>query len=250
MLKVENLFVSFGGVVALDLDFFSVREKELRVIIGPNGAGKSTFMDIICGKTKPQRGSVMFRDHELTGMKEVDIATLGVGRKFQKPSVFSGLSVYDNLMLGLKTSKDIFSTFFYKLKSEHKDRILEVADQLGLTKDLNVTAGMLSHGKKQWLEIAIVLLQDSELMLIDEPAAGLSDPETEKTGELLLNVSKKHSVIVIEHDMKFVEQIAVDKVSVLVRGKILTEGTFQEVKNNQDVIDCYLGNSDSAQGVA
>lgn len=247
MLEVNNLYVSFGGVVAVNLDHFSMRENELRVIIGPNGAGKSTFMDIICGKTKPQKGSVKFKGQELIGMKEVDIAQLGVGRKFQKPSVFSGLTVFDNLLLGLKTRKNIISTYFYKLKSHHTDRIMQVAKQVGLDDDLGVTAGMLSHGKKQWLEIAIVLLQDSDLMLIDEPAAGMSDMEAEKTGNLLCEVAKDHSVIVIEHDMKFVEQIAIEKVSVLVRGQMLTEGSFEEVKNNQEVIDCYLGSPDSAQ---
>lgn len=247
MLTVNNLFVSFGGVAALDLDHFSIGENELRVVIGPNGAGKSTFMDIICGKTKAQKGSVMFKDKELMGMKEVDIAKLGVGRKFQKPTIFSGLSVFDNLLLGLKTKKDIFSTFFYKMKTHHEDRIMDVATKVGLSNDLMSMAGSLSHGKKQWLEIAIVMLQDPDLMLIDEPAAGMSDIEAEKTGQLLIEASKSHSVIVIEHDMKFVEQIAIDKVNVLVRGKMLTEGTFNEIKNNKDVIDCYLGSPDSAQ---
>ncbi|WP_075601918.1 urea ABC transporter ATP-binding protein UrtD [Saccharicrinis aurantiacus] len=247
MLVVNNLFVSFGGVTALNLERFSVKENELRVIIGPNGAGKSTFMDIICGKTKAQKGSVLFKGQELMGMAEVDIAKMGVGRKFQKPSIFSGLSVFDNLLLGIKTHKNVFSTYFYKLKSHHNDKIYEVAKMVGLIDDLQSLAGSLSHGKKQWLEIAIVMLQDADLMLIDEPAAGMSDIEAEKTGELLVEASKTHSVIVIEHDMKFVEQIAIDKVNVLVRGEMLTEGTFDEIKNNKDVIDCYLGSPDSAQ---
>lgn len=247
MLLVQNLFVSFGGVTALDLEHFSLAENELRVIIGPNGAGKSTFMDIICGKTKAQRGSVQFKGKELVGMKEVNIAKLGVGRKFQKPSIFSGLSVFDNLLLGLKTRKDVVATYFYKLKSHHYDKLMDIAKKVGLEHDLTAMAGSLSHGKKQWLEIAIVMLQDPDLMLIDEPAAGMSDIEAEKTGELLVNASKDHSVIVIEHDMKFVEQIAIDKVNVLVRGKMLTEGKFSDIKNNKEVIDCYLGAPDSAQ---
>ncbi|NIJ45964.1 urea transport system ATP-binding protein [Wenyingzhuangia heitensis] len=247
MLEVKDLKVSFGGLTALNLDTFSIRKNELRVIIGPNGAGKSTFMDIVCGKTKPQQGSVKFKGLELLGRKEVEIAKLGVGRKFQKPSIFSGLTVYDNLLLGLDGPKDVFTSYFYKLASYDKDRIMEVAEKVGLVNDLTMIAGSLSHGKKQWLEIAIVMLQDSELMLIDEPAAGMSDVEAEKTGNLLCDLSKKHSVIVIEHDMKFVEQIAIEKVSVLVRGQLLTEGTFQEVRNNQEVIDCYLGSANSAQ---
>lgn len=247
MLEVRDLKVSFGGLVALDLDKFSVKKNELRVIIGPNGAGKSTFMDIVCGKTKPQQGSVKFKGLELLGKKEVDIAKLGVGRKFQKPSIFSGLTVYDNLLLGIDGPKDVFTSYFYKLSSIDKDKIMEVASKVGLVNDLTKVAGSLSHGKKQWLEIAIVMLQNSELMLIDEPAAGMSDLEAEKTGELLCDLSKKHSIVVIEHDMKFVEQIAIERVSVLVRGKLLTEGTFQEVRNNQEVIDCYLGSSNSAQ---
>ena len=247
MLTVKNLHVAFGGVTALNLDHFSLGKNELRVVIGPNGAGKSTFMDLICGKTKATGGSVKFNGKELIGMRDVDIAKLGVGRKFQKPSVFSGLSVFDNLLLGYKTNKGVIASYFYKLKKSHEDRIREVALKAGLIDDLDTKAGSLSHGKKQWLEIAIVLLQDPELMLIDEPAAGMSDIEAKKTAELLIEVSKYHSVIVIEHDMKFVEQIAIGKVNVLVRGEMLTEGTFEEVKNNKDVIDCYLGSPTSAQ---
>ena len=245
MLEVKKVKVSFGGLVALNLDQFSVKENELRVIIGPNGAGKSTFMDIVSGKTKPQQGSVKLNGVELVGKKEVEIAKLGIGRKFQKPSIFSGLTVYDNLLLGLDGPKNIFRSYFYKLASFDKDRIIEVANKVGLIHDLQKVAGSLSHGKKQWLEIAIVILQDSKLMLIDEPAAGLSDLEAEKTGNLLCELSQKHSVIVIEHDMKFVEQIAIDKVSVLVRGQLLTEGSFHEVRNNKEVIDCYLGSTNS-----
>ncbi|NME71000.1 urea ABC transporter ATP-binding protein UrtD [Flammeovirga aprica] len=247
MLSVKNLSVAFGGVQALKLDHFDLKENELRVVIGPNGAGKSTFMDIICGKTKPDEGSILFKGEELIGRSEVKITEMGVGRKFQKPTVFTGLSVFDNMLLGLKVKKDIISTFFYKTKKEHLDKIHEIALKVGLQGDLNKIAGSLSHGKKQWLEIAIVLLQDPELMLIDEPAAGMSDSEAEKTGNLLCELSNSHSVIVIEHDMKFVEQIAIDQVSVLVRGSILTQGTFQEVKNDQQVIDCYLGAPDSVQ---
>jgi len=247
MLNVSNLSVSFGGLVALDLDNYSVADKELRVIIGPNGAGKSTFMDLICGKTKADRGSIIYTGKEICGRKEVEIAKMGIGRKFQKPSVFTSLSVYDNMLLAIKSKKDIISSIFFKPSSEMTDRIMSVAKQVGLYKELQMTAGLLSHGQKQWLEIAIVMLQSPKLMLIDEPAAGMSDSETEKTGNLLTELAKEHAVIVIEHDMKFVEQIAQDNVSVLVQGQLLTEGTFAEVRNDQRVIDCYLGRSGSAQ---
>lgn len=247
MLSISNLNVSFGGVQALNLDKFDLSENELRVIIGPNGAGKSTFMDILCGKTPPTGGEAIFKGTNLIGKSETEIVEMGIGRKFQKPSVFEELTVFDNLMLGLKGKKGFFSSLFFKLSHEQSDQIMEVAKLMNLEKVIGSQAGSLSHGQKQWLEIAIVLLQEPDLMLIDEPAAGMSDSETAKTGALLTELATKSSVIVIEHDMHFVEQIAQDKVTVLVHGKILTEGTFSEVKNNQDVIDCYLGSPDSAQ---
>lgn len=243
LLQVRNLAVTFGGVKALDLDNFNLERNELRVIIGPNGAGKSTFLDILCGKTKPDKGMIIFDDVETLGRKEEEIADLGIGRKFQKPSVFPGLTVFDNMLLAMKMPKGIFSSMFFKMNSEVQDKIHEVARQVDLEQELWQFAGALSHGQKQWLEIAIVILQEPTLMLIDEPAAGLSDKETEKTGELIMSLAKDHSVIVIEHDMNFVEQIAQDTVSVLVRGQLLMEGAFEEVRNDQRVIDCYLGRS-------
>lgn len=247
MLKINNLLVTFGELVALLIQRFEVADKELRVVIGPNGAGKSTMMDVLCGKTKPNSGSAIFNGVDLIGKSELEIAELGVGRKFQKPSIFDGLTVYDNLLLGLRCKKDIFHSMFFRLSPEQHDKLMFTAERVGLKDHLLTKAGALSHGQKQWLEIAIVLLQDPKLLLIDEPAAGMSDSETAKTGDLLIELGKEHSVIVIEHDMHFVEQIAQEKVSVLVRGSILTEGTFQEVKNNPDVIGCYLGSPDSAQ---
>ncbi|MFR9603067.1 MAG: urea ABC transporter ATP-binding protein UrtD [Rikenellaceae bacterium] len=247
MLKIRNLTVSFGSVVALCLDRLDVGDNELRVIIGPNGAGKSTLMDVLCGKTVPGQGSAVFNGEELIGRSEIEINQMGIGRKFQKPSVFEGLSVFDNMILGLKGARGIFSSMFFKLTPPQRAKIYNTAELVNLDKDMDTLAGALSHGQKQWLEIAIVLLQDPQLLLIDEPAAGMSDAETAKTGELLIELSKNHSVIVIEHDMHFVEQIAKDKVTVLVRGEILTEGSFEEVKNNKQVIDCYLGAPDSAQ---
>ncbi len=247
MLKVRNLTVTFGGVVALCLDRFDVGDNELRVIIGPNGAGKSTLMDVLCGKTTPSQGSAQFNGEELIGHTEIEINQMGVGRKFQKPSVFEGLSVFDNMVLGLKGARGIFSSIFFRLTPPQRAKIFETAELVNLAEEMDTLAGSLSHGQKQWLEIAIVLLQDPQLLLIDEPAAGMSDAETAKTGALLLELSKNHSVIVIEHDMHFVEQIAKDKVSVLVRGELLTEGDFATVKNDKQVIDCYLGAPDSAQ---
>ena len=246
LLNVKNLHVSFGGVKALNLSAFNVEQNELRVIIGPNGAGKSTFMDILCGKTKPNGGDVTFNGHEILGKKEVRIAQMGIGRKFQKPSVFPSLTVFDNMLLSIRMRKDLLTSMFFKMNTEVKDRIESVAEMVGLGKHLDLMAGNLSHGQKQWLEIAIVILQDPKLMLIDEPAAGMSDEETYKTGELLTNLSKKHSVIVIEHDMGFVKQIAQNLVTVLVRGQLLMEGSFEQVRNDDRVIDSYLGRANTA----
>jgi urea transport system ATP-binding protein len=245
LLEVNNLAVSFGGVQALNLTRFSLEDKELRVVIGPNGAGKSTFMDILCGKTKPDTGEVNFNGKPINGLTEVEIAELGIGRKFQKPTVFPGLTVFENMTLAARMKKDVFSSLFFKMSPAFKARIHEMAERVGLENVLEQQAGALSHGQKQWLEIAIVVLQDPKLLLIDEPAAGMSDRETERTGELLLELSKEHGVIVIEHDMHFVRQIANRSVSVLVNGKLLMEGSFEEVRNDQRVIDCYLGRANA-----
>lgn len=245
LLEVNNLSVAFGGIQALNLDHFHLEDKELRVVIGPNGAGKSTFMDILCGKTKPDTGEILFKGKPTQGLTEVEIAELGIGRKFQKPTVFSSLTVFENMTLAARMKKDVFSSLFFKMSPAFKKRILEVAERVGLSGVLHQQAGALSHGQKQWLEIAIVVLQDPKLLLIDEPAAGMSDRETERTGELLLELSKEHGVIVIEHDMHFVRQIANNRVSVLVNGKLLMEGPFEEVRNDQRVIDCYLGRANA-----
>lgn len=239
--EAHNLKVAFGGVQALDLDLFKLKENELRVIIGPNGAGKSTFMDIICGKTKPDSGQLYYQGEQILGLSEVERTRMGIGRKFQKPSVFASLSVYDNLLLAYGTPKGVWKSLRFKANAEIHDRIGEVAEKIGLENELHTMAGSLSHGQKQWLEIGIVIIMNPKLMLIDEPAAGMSDHETHKTGELLLGLVKDHSIIVIEHDMHFVEQIANEKVSVLVNGKLLTEGSFQEVRADARVINSYLG---------
>jgi urea transport system ATP-binding protein len=245
LLQVNNLSVSFGGIQALNLSHFHLEDKELRVVIGPNGAGKSTFMDILCGKTKPDTGEIIFNGRSTKGLTEVEIAEMGIGRKFQKPTVFPSLTVFENMTLAARMKKDVFSSLFFKMSPAFRKRILEVAGRVGLADALDQQAGALSHGQKQWLEIAIVILQDPKLLLIDEPAAGMSDRETERTGELLLELSKEHGVIVIEHDMHFVRQIANNLVSVLVNGKLLMEGPFEEVRNDQRVIDCYLGRANA-----
>ena len=245
LLEVKHLTVSFGGVKALDLEQFRLQEKELRVVIGPNGAGKSTFLDILCGKTKPASGEIIFRGHSIKGRTEVEIAELGIGRKFQKPSVFPSLTVFENMMLAMKMKKDVLSSLLFKPGPAFTAKVHAMAERVGLAGTLQRQAGLLSHGQKQWLEIAIVILQDPTLLLIDEPAAGLSDRETERTGELLLELAREHAVIVIEHDMHFVRQIARGLVTVLVNGKLLMEDSFGAVKNDQRVIDCYLGRANS-----
>ena len=246
LLEVKQLTVSFGGIRALDLDHFRLAEKELRVVIGPNGAGKSTFMDILCGRTKPATGEILFKGQSIKGRSEVEIAELGIGRKFQKPSVFPSLTVAENMLLAARMKKDVWSSLFFKTTPVFQEKIEAMAERVGLSTVLQKLAGSLSHGQKQWLEIAIVILQDPTLLLIDEPAAGLSDRETEKTGELLLELSKEHAVIVIEHDMHFVRQIARGLVSVFVNGKLLMEDRFDVVRSDQRVIDCYLGRANAS----
>ena len=245
LLEATHLTVSFGGVKALDLDHFHLAEKELRVIIGPNGAGKSTFMDILCGRTKPATGEILFNGQSLKGRSEVEIAELGIGRKFQQPSVFPSLTVAENMLLAARMKKNVWSSLFFKPTTAFNEKIKAMAERVNLSDKLHKLAGSLSHGQKQSLEIAIVILQDPTLLLIDEPAAGLSDKDTEETGDLLLELSRDHAVIVIEHDMHFVRQIAKGLVTVLVNGKLLMEDRFENVRNDQRVIDCYLGRANA-----
>jgi len=240
LLYVEDLSVSFDGFKALNISFFSMKANELRVVIGPNGAGKTTFMDVLCGKTKPDTGKALLHKQDLTQLDEKAIVDLGVGRKFQTPTVFGSLTVFDNLLLALKTDRGIFRSLFGKLKSEDEDRIASVAQTVGLAPELGNMAGALSHGQKQWLEIGMLLVMEPELLLIDEPAAGMTDEETRKTGVLLLELAKDHAVIVIEHDMEFVRQLD-SLVTVLCEGKILTEGSMDKVQNDPAVIENYLG---------
>lgn len=245
ILSVSGVDKSFDGFKAInDLNFY-LAEGELRTVIGPNGAGKSTFMDIITGRTRPDTGTVTFHQNDghdinLAKMREFEINRLGIGRKFQTPSIYKSHTVYDNLVLSLKKPRGVLSTLFYKESKEDRERIMEVLKTVRLEKRANDLAGLLSHGQKQWLEIGMLLSQDPRILLIDEPAAGMSDEETERTGELLLSLEKKHSLIVIEHDMEFIRQIA-RKVTVLHQGHVLKDGSFEHVKSDPEVIEVYLG---------
>lgn len=247
VLAVEDVNKSFDGFKAISNLNFYLREGELRTIIGPNGAGKSTFMDLITGRTRPDSGSITLQEsnghsYDLTKYKEFKINRLGIARKFQTPTVYLQHSVYDNMLLSLPKARGITSSLFYKKSKEDSDKIDEVLELMRLSDSRNLTSMQLSHGQKQWLELGMLLLQDPKILLVDEPAAGLSDEETEKTGELLISLAGKRSLMVIEHDMTFVKQITGDgTVSVLHQGSILCEGKFDEVQNNKKVKEVYLG---------
>lgn len=240
VLAVEGLTVSFDGFKAVnDLSFY-VDENEIRVIIGPNGAGKTTVLDLICGRTKATEGSIKFRNKELTKMKEHDIVKAGVGRKFQTPSIYGDLTVFENLEISFPRGRSVFGALVFKRDEEVVNKVYEVAEMIFLGDQLDRQAELLSHGQKQWLEIGMLLMQDPDLLMLDEPVAGMSVGERQQTAELLRSIIKDRSVIVIEHDMQFVAQIA-DKVTVLHQGKILAEGSVDKVKNDPKVIEVYLG---------
>lgn len=241
VLTLEGVNKTFDGFKAInDLNFY-MDDGELRVIIGPNGAGKSTMMDIITGRTQPDTGKVEFgKSTDLTKLNEYQINRLGIGRKFQTPSVYVDHTVLENIWLSLEGSRSVWSTLFARVGSEQRDRIQETLKIIGLTDRANVKAGTLSHGQKQWLEIGMLLAQNPKLLLVDELAAGMTDEETAKIGELLMSLAGKHSVVVIEHDMVFVRQIA-RKVTVLHQGHVLCEGSVDEVQNDERVIEVYLG---------
>lgn len=241
ILYVEGLNLSFDGFKALnDLNLY-VNDGELRCLIGANGAGKTTLMDVITGKTTPDSGSVYFgQTLNLLQHDEADIANLGIGRKFQKPTVFEAHSVFDNLELSLKQQKGVMPTLFARLSPSEIDRIDEVLAIIGLKEQCFMMAGALSHGQKQWLEIGMLLMAEPRLLLVDEPVAGMTAQETERTAELLTSLAGDHTVIVVEHDMEFVRSIA-RTVTVLHQGTVLAEGTMDQVQNNPDVIEVYLG---------
>jgi urea transport system ATP-binding protein len=240
ILQVRDLVVSFDGFRAIDGLSLGVNRNELRVIIGPNGAGKTTFLDILCGKTRPSSGQIIFTGSELTKVSEYKIVRLGVGRKFQTPSVYEDLSVMENFEISIPGTYGIAKSLFFRRNGRVKERIENIAEQVFLKDSLNRKAGLLSHGEKQWLEIGMLLTQDPALVLLDEPVAGMSTHEREKTGELLKRISGSKSIIVIEHDMDFVKQIA-DKVTVLHQGRLLCEGSACEVQSDARVIDVYIG---------
>ena len=241
VLYLDKLTVSFDRFKALDALTLHVDPGELLCIIGPNGAGKTTMMDVITGKTRPDQGSVWFgQDLNLLALTEPEIAQAGIGRKFQKPTVFEFLNVFENLELALADDKSFWHTLVARLTPVQRERIDEVLQIIGLGAERTAIAGALSHGQKQWLEIGMLLMQEPELLLMDEPVAGMTPLETERTGELLLSLAGKHSLIVVEHDMDFVRSIA-RRVTVLCEGRVLAEGDMDSVQNNPQVVEVYLG---------
>ncbi|MBL4812232.1 MAG: urea ABC transporter ATP-binding protein UrtD [Rhodobacteraceae bacterium] len=242
LLEVSGVTVTFDGFRAINNLSIEIGEPELRAIIGPNGAGKTTFMDIVTGKTKPDEGRVLWGEKSvsLLGMTESAIAQAGIGRKFQRPTVFEAQTVRDNLQLALKNNRGPFDLLFRRAKPSDADRIAELAEEIGLLAELPRISGELSHGQKQWLEIGMLLAQEPRLLLVDEPAAGMTPAEREHTTELLKRAAKKHAVFVVEHDMEFVRRLNC-RVTVLHEGSVLAEGSLDHVTSNQQVIDVYLG---------
>ena len=240
LLAVEDLTVSFDGFRAVDDLSFYLDRNEIRVIIGPNGAGKTTVLDLICGRTKATSGSVNFRGQELLRMKEHEIVRAGVGRKFQTPSIYEDLTVFENLEISYPRGRSVFGALAFRRDAAVRDRVEQVAEEIFLADHLDDPAELLSHGQKQWLEIGMLLIQDPALLMLDEPVAGMSVNERKKTAELLHRVIQDRSVLVIEHDMGFVEDIA-HKVTVLHQGKVLSEGSIAHVKSDPKVVEVYLG---------
>ncbi|MHB0991803.1 MAG: urea ABC transporter ATP-binding protein UrtD [Burkholderiales bacterium] len=240
VLAIENLTVSFDGFKAVDGLNFYIEENEVRVVIGPNGAGKTTLLDMICGKTQPTSGTIKFKDRELTELREYEIVRAGIGRKFQNPATYEDLTVLENLEISFPSKRGVVECLFFKKNQGVADKIREVAQAIYLDELLQTKAGLLSHGQKQWLEIGMLLMQDPELMLLDEPVAGMSSRERELTGQLLKAIAPNRSIVVIEHDMEFVKSIA-HRVTVLHQGRVLSEGSMDFVQNDKKVIEVYLG---------
>ena len=242
LLEVQGISVSFDGFRAINNLSFVIGEREMRAVIGPNGAGKTTFMDIVTGKTRPDAGTVRWGElgTSLLSMSEAQIAQAGVGRKFQRPTVFADQSVWDNLRLSLKKPRGPIAALMDRVTEADRARIAEIAEEIGLTDALDRMAGILSHGQKQWLEIGMLLAQDPRLLLVDEPAAGMTSEEREHTTALLKRLAENHAVVVVEHDMEFVRRLDC-KVTVLHEGSVLAEGTLEHVMADQRVIDVYLG---------
>jgi urea transport system ATP-binding protein len=243
LLLIEGLTVSFDGFKAVDDLSLYVDRGEIRVIIGPNGAGKTTVLDLICGRTKATSGSIKFKDRELTKLREHEIVRAGVGRKFQTPSVYDDLTVFENLEISFPRGRSVFGALAFERDGTVVNRVHQIADMIFLGEHIYKPAEFLSHGQRQWLEIGMLLIQDPELLMLDEPVAGMSVSEREKTAELLNRIiggSRERSLVVIEHDMKFVENIA-DRVTVLHQGKVLAEGKMAAIKENPKVVEVYLG---------
>jgi urea transport system ATP-binding protein len=241
ILYLEDVSVSFDGFKAINKLSLDIAPGELRCVIGPNGAGKTTMMDIITGKTRPDEGTVFFGSTiDLLRHKEAEIAQMGIGRKFQKPTVFEQLTVFENLELALKTNKGVAASIMFRMDSAQADRLHEVLRAIHLEESVGRQAGELSHGQKQWLEIGMLLMQDPKLLLLDEPVAGMTDEETERTAELFVSLKGKHSLMVVEHDMNFVKSIS-EKVTVLHEGSVLAEGPLEKVQSDERVIEVYLG---------
>ena len=240
VLAVEDLTVSFDGFKAVDSLTMYIDKNELRVLVGPNGAGKTTVLDLICGKTKSTAGSIKFKNTELTKLSEHEIVRSGVGRKFQNPSIYENLTVYQNLEVSYPKGRGVFGSLTFKRTQEVEDRVRKVAADIMLTEFLDMESALLSHGQKQWLEIGMLLMQEPELLMLDEPVAGMSAKERDQTADLLNRICQNRSVIVIEHDMEFVKKIA-HKVTVLHQGKILAEGPMEKVQSDEKVIEVYLG---------
>lgn len=240
MLAIEDLTVSFDGFKAVDALNLYVDKNELRVVIGPNGAGKTTVLDLICGKTRATNGSIKFKNKEITKLSEHEIVRAGIGRKFQTPSIYENLTVFQNLEVSFPKGRSVFGCLTFRLTEDVVERVHRIAKEIMLEDHLEMEAALLSHGQKQWLEIGMLLMQEPELLMLDEPVAGMSVKEREQTAELLNRICNNRSVIVIEHDMEFVKKIA-HKVTVLHQGKILAEGSMEKMQADERVIEVYLG---------
>ena len=242
LLEVNGINVTFDGFKAINNLSLSISNNELRAIIGPNGAGKTTFMDIVTGKTKPDSGTILWgqKNSSLLRMNEAQIVELGISRKFQKPTLIETQTVFENLLLSLKKSRNPIATLFYKMSPDDEKEITNIANEVNLIENIGSLAGQLSHGQKQWLEIGMLLAQKPNLLLIDEPAAGMTSPERKKTVKLLKKLSKNQSIVVVEHDMEFVKSLEC-RVTVLHEGTVIAEGSLDHVSQNEKVIDVYLG---------
>jgi urea transport system ATP-binding protein len=243
LLSLEDVTLDFDGFLALRNLSFSMQPGELRFIIGPNGAGKTSLLDVITGKVRPTSGRVTFDGHDLIGRPSYAIAALGIGRKFQTPAVFPGHSVFENMVLALRSPRGVVATLFGRMPPSYREQIFEILEIMGLTAEAERPAGLLSHGRKQWLELSMLMIQEPRLLLLDEPAAGMTGLERDQTVKLLETIAATHTVLVIEHDMDFVRRLA-RTVTVLQAGSVLCEGTMAEVQANPTVVEVYLGRTD------